>query len=192
MKQSRSPAVASGRSRNLRLFFKRRRAELLHHGRNSASCASSPADTQTLPAVAVRTPRHQESTGSGWSYFAGGGGVKISRLRPGSGFGFGLGAFLVSFFPLSLFPMHASMTQLPACEKSRLMPLRIGCPRLGAFLFLRLQRFLGCYIPKPMLFSRLRPSGSRRLGSISNRTHLPRNRSSLGTCMAYANVYQPP
>ncbi len=43
-------------------------------------------------------------------YF-GGGGVKISRLRPGSGFGFGLGAFFVSFLPLSLFPMQASMTQ---------------------------------------------------------------------------------
>jgi hypothetical protein len=44
-------------------------------------------------------------------YFGGGGAVKISRLRPGSGFGFGLGAFLVSFLPLSLFPMQASMTQ---------------------------------------------------------------------------------
>jgi hypothetical protein len=32
-------------------------------------------------------------------------------LRPGSGFGFGLGAFLTSFLPLSLFPMYASMTQ---------------------------------------------------------------------------------
>ncbi|MGB8031045.1 MAG: hypothetical protein WCF30_15435 [Terracidiphilus sp.] len=45
------------------------------------------------------------------SYFAGGGGVKISRLRPGSGFGFGLGAFFASLLPLSLFPMQASMTQ---------------------------------------------------------------------------------
>jgi hypothetical protein len=44
-------------------------------------------------------------------YFCGGGGEKISRLRPGSGFGFGLGAFLTSFLPLSLFPMYASMTQ---------------------------------------------------------------------------------
>ena len=43
-------------------------------------------------------------------YFGGGGGVKISCLRPGSGFGFGLGAFFVSFLPLSLFPMQASMT----------------------------------------------------------------------------------
>ena len=44
-------------------------------------------------------------------YFCGGGGEKISRLRPGSGLGFGLGAFLTSFLPLSLFPMYASMTQ---------------------------------------------------------------------------------
>jgi hypothetical protein len=32
-------------------------------------------------------------------------GVNPSRLRPGSGFGLGFGAFLVSFLPLSLFPM---------------------------------------------------------------------------------------
>jgi len=31
-------------------------------------------------------------------------GENPSRLRPGSGFGFGLGAFLTSFLPLSLFP----------------------------------------------------------------------------------------
>jgi hypothetical protein len=49
-------------------------------------------------------------------YF-GGAGVKISRFE-GSGFGFGFGAFLASFLPLSLFPMHASMTQMPAQEKS--------------------------------------------------------------------------
>ncbi len=53
---------------------------------------------------------HRQTRDSG-PYFGGGGAVKISRLRPGSGFGFGLGAFLVSFLPLSLFPMHASMTQ---------------------------------------------------------------------------------
>jgi hypothetical protein len=50
------------------------------------------------------------------AYFAGGG-VKISRLRPGSGFGFGLGAFFTSFLPLSLFPMRLSMTQMPGSEK---------------------------------------------------------------------------
>jgi len=47
----------------------------------------------------------------------GAGGVKISRLRPGSGFGLGLGAFFASRFPLSLFPMGASMTQKRADEK---------------------------------------------------------------------------
>jgi len=41
----------------------------------------------------------------------GGAGVNISRLRPGSGFGFGLGAFFTSFLPLSLFPMHDRMPQ---------------------------------------------------------------------------------
>ena len=41
---------------------------------------------------------------------------KYPRLRPGSGFGFGLGAFFVSLFPLSLFPMGPSMTQKPAAE----------------------------------------------------------------------------
>jgi len=44
------------------------------------------------------------------SYF-GGAGVKISRLLVGSGLGFGLGAFFVSFLPLSLLPMRESMTQ---------------------------------------------------------------------------------
>jgi hypothetical protein len=44
--------------------------------------------------------------------------VKISRFE-GSGFGLGFGAFLASFLPLSLFPMHASMTQMAAAEKSR-------------------------------------------------------------------------
>jgi hypothetical protein len=54
-------------------------------------------------------------------YF-GGAGVKISRFE-GSGFGFGFGAFFASFLPLSLFPMHVSMTQKAAQEKSRK-----GCP----------------------------------------------------------------
>jgi hypothetical protein len=44
------------------------------------------------------------------SYF-GGAGVKISRLCAGSGLGFGLGAFLTSFLPLSLLPMAASVPQ---------------------------------------------------------------------------------
>jgi hypothetical protein len=61
-------------------------------------------------------------------YFGGCGAVKISRLRPGSGFGFGLGAFLVSFLPLSLFPMKASMTQKREREKPRLTG-HAGLPR---------------------------------------------------------------
>ena len=44
------------------------------------------------------------------SYFDGGG-VKISRLPEGSGFGLGFGAFFASFLPLSLLPMRDSMTQ---------------------------------------------------------------------------------
>jgi hypothetical protein len=32
-------------------------------------------------------------------------------LRPGSGLGLGLGAFLTSFLPLSLLPMGISVTQ---------------------------------------------------------------------------------
>jgi hypothetical protein len=44
------------------------------------------------------------------SYF-GGAGVNPSRLCAGSGLGFGLGAFLTSFLPLSLLPMAASVPQ---------------------------------------------------------------------------------
>ena len=44
------------------------------------------------------------------AYF-GGVGVNPSRLRPGSGLGLGLGAFFVSFLPLSLLPMGVSVTQ---------------------------------------------------------------------------------
>jgi hypothetical protein len=45
------------------------------------------------------------------------GGVKTSR-RDGSGLGFGLGAFLTSFLPLSLFPMKRSLPQKLLREKS--------------------------------------------------------------------------
>jgi hypothetical protein len=66
------------------------------------------------PQTNCRSPRSvtrpKKNSPSGCCYFGGGGGEKISRLRPGSGFGFGLGAFFTSFLPLSLFPMHASMT----------------------------------------------------------------------------------
>ena len=67
------------------------------------------AHTDTLPERALQ-PQHESGARTS-RYFDGGGGEKISRLRPGSGFGFGLGAFLTSFLPLSLFPMYASMTQ---------------------------------------------------------------------------------
>lgn len=49
-------------------------------------------------------------------YF-GGAGVNPSRLRPGSGFAFGFGAFLTSFLPLSLLPMDASVPQKGARGK---------------------------------------------------------------------------
>ena len=51
-------------------------------------------------------------------YF-GGGGMKISRLVAGSGLGFGLGAFLASFLPLSLLPMAASVPQTRATRQGR-------------------------------------------------------------------------
>ncbi len=46
------------------------------------------------------------------AYFGGGAGMNPSRLRPGSGFGLGLGAFFTSFLPLSLLPMIASVPQM--------------------------------------------------------------------------------
>ena len=51
--------------------------------------------------------------------YLGGAGVKPSRLCPGSGFGFGLGAFLTSFLPLSLLPMGSSVTQNAALGEDR-------------------------------------------------------------------------
>jgi len=52
-------------------------------------------------------------------YF-GGAGANPSRLRPGSGFALGLGAFLTSFLPLSLLPMGPSVTQKGDEEKGQL------------------------------------------------------------------------
>lgn len=52
-------------------------------------------------------------------YF-GGAGVNTSRRLPGAGFGLGLGAFLVSFLPLSLFPMRDSVTYSEPREKTRI------------------------------------------------------------------------
>jgi hypothetical protein len=40
--------------------------------------------------------------------------VSSPRLRPGSGFGLGFGAFLVSFLPLSLLPMETNITRMNA------------------------------------------------------------------------------
>ena len=53
----------------------------------------------------------RNSTNAHCAPYLGGGGVKISRLRPGSGLGFGFGAFLVSLRPLSLLPMGTRMPQ---------------------------------------------------------------------------------
>jgi hypothetical protein len=89
-----------------------------------------------LPTLA-RQPR-DDSRAEIAAYLGGaGGGVKISRLRPGSGFGFGLGAFFVSLLPLSLFPMRATMTQKAFPEKPQARaqsrrfsrPHRTGRPR---------------------------------------------------------------
>jgi len=44
--------------------------------------------------------------------------VNPSRLCAGSGFGFGLGAFLTSFLPLSLLPMDASVPQKGGVRKA--------------------------------------------------------------------------
>ena len=45
--------------------------------------------------------------------------MKISRLRPGSGFALGFGAFFTSFLPLSLFPIGDRMPQLRPGEKTK-------------------------------------------------------------------------
>jgi len=45
--------------------------------------------------------------------------MKTSRLVAGSGLGFGLGAFLASFLPLSLLPMAASVPQSRATRQGR-------------------------------------------------------------------------
>jgi hypothetical protein len=53
------------------------------------------------------------------NYF-GGVGVNPSRLWPGSGLGLGFGAFFVSFLPLSLLPMGASVTQKGRGRKEKI------------------------------------------------------------------------
>jgi hypothetical protein len=69
---------------------------------------SPDADTTAPARARVRCGENALRCG----YLGGaGGGVKISRLRPASGFGFGFGAFFASLPPLSLFPMRANMPQ---------------------------------------------------------------------------------
>jgi hypothetical protein len=70
-------------------------------GRKTASQAE-----KTLPRLQRGSPVRRAVL----SYF-GGAGVNPSRLCAGSGLGFGLGAFLTSFLPLSLLPMAASVPQ---------------------------------------------------------------------------------
>src|ERR1700679_1203902 len=71
----------------------------------SASLETCSGDTTgSAPAVA--------------GYF-GGAGVNPSRLRPGSGLGLGLGAFLTSFLPLSLLPMGSSVPQKGVAGKDQ-------------------------------------------------------------------------
>ncbi len=54
-----------------------------------------------------------------WAPYFGGAGMNPSRLRPGSGFGLGFGAFFASFLPLSLLPMDASVPQEARGGKDR-------------------------------------------------------------------------
>src|ERR1700679_1702266 len=67
-------------------------------------------------------PSCAASRGNWCRFYFGGGGVNNSRLRPGSGFGLGLGAFLASFLPLSLLPMRPSMTQNGGPRKEPIAP----------------------------------------------------------------------
>src|SRR5947209_9634128 len=63
-----------------------------------------------------RTQVEKPSRAGGLCYF-GGTEVKVSRLRPGSGFGLGFGAFFTSFLPLSLLPIGLRMPQCGAAGK---------------------------------------------------------------------------
>lgn len=81
-----------------------------------------PMAQKSLPGIvtpsAAQARRSGEASGSR-SYF-GGAGVNVSRLWLGSGLGFGLGAFLTSFLPLSLLPMVASVPQTRGTRQGRL------------------------------------------------------------------------
>jgi hypothetical protein len=63
--------------------------------------------------------QHRVEAGEMQKPYFGGAGTNPSRLRPGSGLGFGFGAFLTSFLPLSLLPMGASVTQEGAQGKDK-------------------------------------------------------------------------
>jgi hypothetical protein len=75
---------------------------------------------------------HRVEAGEMQEPYFGGAGTNPSRLRPGSGLGFGFGAFLTSFLPLSLLPMGASVTQEGAegKDKNRCLGLNrvVYCP----------------------------------------------------------------
>jgi len=80
-----------------------------------------PMAQKGLPGIAnpsASQTRCSGEAGGSRSYF-GGAGVNVSRLWLGSGLGFGLGAFLTSFLPLSLLPMVASVPQTRGTRQGR-------------------------------------------------------------------------
>jgi hypothetical protein len=82
----------------------------------SIAAQSNPLIEFIRRTIARASPRAAKPSRAGGLCYFGGAGVNASRLL-GSGFGFGLGAFLVSFLPLSLFPMPPSVTQSRCGEK---------------------------------------------------------------------------
>ncbi len=92
-------------------------SELLHGLGAAESCQGAKTASQAEKTL-LRLKRGAPVMRAAWPYF-GGAGVKTSRLCAGSGLGFGLGAFLVSFLPLSLLPMAASVPQTPATRQGR-------------------------------------------------------------------------
>jgi len=76
---------------------------------NWDECAKNSPQGQKTPLP--RPKRGAPARRAAQFYFGGGAGVNPSRLCAGSGLGFGLGAFLTSFLPLSLLPMAASVLE---------------------------------------------------------------------------------
>ena len=74
-----------------------------------------PGGEEPLLQVFRGTPQRA----GGFASYLGGAGVNPSRLRPGSGFGLGLGAFFGSFLPLSLLPMGPSVPQKAGSGKAK-------------------------------------------------------------------------